>query len=161
MKVRRCCICDSPIVNGRCKVCGMPYRNDEEMYHLNENRRDHYKHSSPQVRERLLSLERPKPAKRTKTTASSGKKSVGAYTSSGRASGVGTSAKGGKTVSWAEKKPKKKTWLLILIGVLCLLEILPLLTRAAEDFFYELPGIFDEFGGHEEVSEGTRLPQHV
>ena len=32
---KRCQVCDGPIVNGRCKYCGMPYRNDMELYHLN------------------------------------------------------------------------------------------------------------------------------
>lgn len=31
---KRCLVCDGPIVNGRCKYCGMPYRNDMELYHL-------------------------------------------------------------------------------------------------------------------------------
>ena len=33
---KRCQVCDGPVVNGRCKYCGMPYRNDLELYHLNE-----------------------------------------------------------------------------------------------------------------------------
>lgn len=47
----RCQLCDGVISNGRCKVCGMPYRNDEVLYHLNENRRDHYKHATPKAQE--------------------------------------------------------------------------------------------------------------
>lgn len=47
---KRCQVCDGPVVNGRCSLCGMPYRNDEIMYHLNENRRDHYKHASWKAR---------------------------------------------------------------------------------------------------------------
>ena len=42
MEKKRCQVCDGPVVNGRCKLCGMPYRNDETLYHLNENRSDHY-----------------------------------------------------------------------------------------------------------------------
>lgn len=34
----RCPLCDGPVVNGRCKDCGMPYRKDEILYHLNESR---------------------------------------------------------------------------------------------------------------------------
>lgn len=41
----KCQICDGPIVNGTCKYCGMPYRRDEMLYHLNENRRDHEAHA--------------------------------------------------------------------------------------------------------------------
>ena len=32
----RCQLCDGPIVNGRCRDCGMPYRKDELLYHLIE-----------------------------------------------------------------------------------------------------------------------------
>lgn len=59
MGVRKCCVCEGSIVNGRCRDCGMPYRRDEELYHLNENRRDHYKHASKEAREKLEKLERP------------------------------------------------------------------------------------------------------
>lgn len=47
----KCQLCDGFIYNGRCKVCGMPYRNDEILYHLNENSRDHYKHATPKAKE--------------------------------------------------------------------------------------------------------------
>lgn len=46
MERKRCQVCDGPVVNGRCKLCGMPYRNDETLYHLNENRSDHYRHAT-------------------------------------------------------------------------------------------------------------------
>ena len=46
----RCPLCDGSIVNGRCTQCGMPYRNDEVLYHLNESRSDHYKHASTQAK---------------------------------------------------------------------------------------------------------------
>ena len=46
MEKKRCQVCDGPVVNGRCKLCGMPYRNDETLYHLNENRSDHYRHAT-------------------------------------------------------------------------------------------------------------------
>lgn len=50
MERKRCQVCDGPIVNGRCKLCGMPYRNDETLYHLNESRRDHYRHATDKAR---------------------------------------------------------------------------------------------------------------
>lgn len=50
MEKKRCQVCDGPIVNGRCKLCGMPYRNDETLYHLNENRSDHYRHATSRAR---------------------------------------------------------------------------------------------------------------
>lgn len=46
----RCQVCDGPIVNGRCKYCGMPYRNEEVLYHLNESRSDHYRHATPKAK---------------------------------------------------------------------------------------------------------------
>ena len=50
MERKRCQVCDGPVVNGRCKLCGMPYRNDETLYHLNENRSDHYRHATSKAR---------------------------------------------------------------------------------------------------------------
>ena len=50
MEKKRCQVCDGPVVNGRCKLCGMPYRNDETLYHLNENRSDHYRHATSRAR---------------------------------------------------------------------------------------------------------------
>lgn len=46
----KCPLCDGTIENGRCKACGMPYRNDEVLYHLNESRGDHYRHASDKAR---------------------------------------------------------------------------------------------------------------
>ena len=50
---KRCQVCDGPIVNGRCKYCGMPYRNDMELYHLNEDRSEHYRHASAKVKKAI------------------------------------------------------------------------------------------------------------
>ena len=50
---KRCQVCDGPIVNGRCKYCGMPYRNDMELYHLNEDRSEHYRHASAKVKKAM------------------------------------------------------------------------------------------------------------
>ena len=50
---KRCQVCDGPVVNGRCKYCGMPYRNDLELYHLNEDRSEHYRHASAKVRKAM------------------------------------------------------------------------------------------------------------
>ncbi|MDC7288888.1 hypothetical protein NXH76_13850 [Blautia schinkii] len=59
MNKTKCQICDGPIVNGRCKLCGMPYRNDEVLYHLNENRSDHLRHATPEARRELKESEIP------------------------------------------------------------------------------------------------------
>lgn len=51
----RCPLCDGPVANGRCTICGMPYKKDEILYHLNENSRDHYKHATEKAREIMRS----------------------------------------------------------------------------------------------------------
>ncbi|MBQ0000822.1 MAG: hypothetical protein KBT01_04700 [Clostridiales bacterium] len=47
---KRCQLCDGVIKNGRCPDCGMYYRSDDEMYHLNETRKDHMIHASSRVK---------------------------------------------------------------------------------------------------------------
>ena len=53
MAGQRCQVCGGKVVNGRCLLCGMPYRNDEVLYHLNEPREIHYKHVSAKVRDMM------------------------------------------------------------------------------------------------------------
>ena len=53
MAGKRCQVCGGKVVNGRCSLCGMPYRNDEVLYHLNEPREVHYKHASAKVRDMM------------------------------------------------------------------------------------------------------------
>ena len=55
----RCPLCDGPVVNGRCKDCGMPYRNDEILYHLNESRSDHYQHATDKARKIMREQQKP------------------------------------------------------------------------------------------------------
>lgn len=66
---KRCQVCDGPVVNGRCKYCGMPYRNDAVMYHLNEDRSEHYRHASEKVRKAMKENEIPLPDRTAKSTA--------------------------------------------------------------------------------------------
>ena len=47
----RCQLCDGPVVGGRCKSCGMPYKNDAILYHVNEDRKTHDRHASEKARE--------------------------------------------------------------------------------------------------------------
>lgn len=75
MRMKKCQICEGPIVNGRCKWCGMPYRNDETLYHLNENRSEHYKHASKKARAQMK--EREIPLADRKPAAAAGKKDYG------------------------------------------------------------------------------------
>ena len=69
-----CPVCGDQIINGRCRFCGMPYRNDEAMYHLNESSHDHYRHSSSDVRKKMREAavplgDKPQEAKRPATRA--------------------------------------------------------------------------------------------
>ncbi|MDO4276367.1 MAG: hypothetical protein Q4D16_22090 [Eubacteriales bacterium] len=59
MSKHKCQVCDGPIVNGRCTWCGMPYRNDEILYHLNESRSDHYRHATDKARDELRESQIP------------------------------------------------------------------------------------------------------
>ena len=70
----RCQVCDGPIVNGRCKLCGMPYRRDEILYHLNESESEHYKHATAKARAQMKQARIPI-SDREKAASSSGKKS--------------------------------------------------------------------------------------
>ena len=76
MEKKRCQVCDGPVVNGRCKLCGMPYRNDEILYHLNENRSDHYRHATIRTREAMRQEEIPLGDKKPRQT-TAGKESEG------------------------------------------------------------------------------------
>ena len=46
----RCQLCDGPVVGGRCKSCGMPYKNDAVLYHVNEDRKTHDRHASEKAK---------------------------------------------------------------------------------------------------------------
>lgn len=85
---KRCNVCDGPVVNGRCKYCGMPYRSDMELYHLNENRSDHYRHASAKAKRVMAESEIPLPD-RNKTS--------GTRTQKSGATPVGTKPAGTKT----------------------------------------------------------------
>lgn len=61
---KRCPIRDSPVVGDRCRSCGMLYRSDEELYHLNENKSDHYAHASAKARKIMDRNEVPLPDRR-------------------------------------------------------------------------------------------------
>lgn len=61
----KCQVCGGPVVKGRCKLCGMPYRNDDVLYHLNENRRDHYSHASEKAKQEMRKMEIPLGDKKT------------------------------------------------------------------------------------------------
>ena len=98
---KRCQVCDGPIVNGRCKYCGMPYRNDAVMYHLNEDRSEHYRHSSAKVRREMDQSEIPLPDRKggaDYTKKKTGGRTVSKTYTSGKQSGTEEMKKGKKMV---------------------------------------------------------------
>ena len=100
---KKCQVCGGPVVNGRCKYCGMPYRNDMELYHLNEDRSEHYRHSSAKVRKAMAESEIPLPD-RNKTTKTPEKKAS-----------VRTTQKTTQKPKKKEARASKKFWRLILV----------------------------------------------
>ena len=56
MGMKKCCICGGPIHDGRCRDCGMPYRDESKMYRLNESRPREQK-SDAAVREERVRTE--------------------------------------------------------------------------------------------------------
>lgn len=126
---KRCQVCGGPVSEGRCRLCGMPYRNDEVLYHLNENRRDHYRHATGKARRIMRELEQPQSGWKTsggkapgetvrgtgadRNTGGAGKETGrAAAAAGGRASGQKTEAKGsgartaasGTKNAWVEKE---------------------------------------------------------
>ena len=93
---KRCQVCDGPIVGGRCRSCGMPYRNDEELYHLNENKSDHYAHASAKARTIMDRNEVPLPDRGGRAAAGRrantayGKRTTGKAYQNGKTGGAGS-----------------------------------------------------------------------
>lgn len=123
----KCPLCDGAVVNGRCRDCGMPYRNDELLYHLNEDRRSHEKHATDKAKEELLKRMVPlgDAAKQTssrtvnKNTQKKSSKTIGRSTSQTTEKKARNNQKAAarskkefgrsNNSSWSsEKKPKKK-----------------------------------------------------
>ena len=98
----KCPLCDGTVVNGRCKECGMPYRNDEILYHLNESRSDHYRHASDKARKIM----------QTQGVGSLGKGSTG------KAAGNRNTSSGREKIRPAKTKKHSKLgilWVIIII----------------------------------------------
>ena len=91
MEIKGCQVCDGPIVNGRCKLCGMPFRNVETLYHLNEYRCDHFRHASRRARAIMRQEEIPLGDKKTGNRVNSGSTAgkYGQSTAGNRSTGAG------------------------------------------------------------------------
>lgn len=139
MGKNRCQVCDGPVVNGRCKLCGMPYRNDEILYHLNENRSDHYRHATIRTREAMRQEEIPlgdkKPRQTTAGKTISGKTPVKAATKN--SGSVYTSGKitSGKYPTQKVKKKKKNSFISFIFFVIIVLASVPELRDALQETF--------------------------
>lgn len=141
MGKNRCQVCDGPVVNGRCKLCGMPYRNDEILYHLNENRSDHYRHATIRAREAMRQEEIPLGDKKPRQTAAgktvSGKPSVKAATKN--TGSVYTSGKttttSGKYPAQKVKKKKKNSLISFIFLIIIILASVPDLRDALQETF--------------------------
>lgn len=157
----RCPLCDGTVVNGRCKECGMPYRNDEILYHLNESRDDHYRHASDKARKIMQAQQR---AGNTAKNAGSGATAGSRNTSSARVNSRTVSRQtykeqqkqirqeamrkmtdtGNTTRTTQPEKPKKRSKLGIFWAIII---ILGALAPLADDFVDGFKEAFqEEFG---------------
>lgn len=117
---KRCQVCDGPVANGRCRLCGMPYRNDEILYHLNENRSDHYRHATPKAREIMRRMEVPQKEQTPEKRSSSRNQSVSGRVEKQKKKN--TAEAKGKTREHTEKSDSKTTsWVAVLISVIVIL----------------------------------------
>lgn len=105
MAGKRCPVCDGPVANGRCKLCGMPYRKDEILYHLNEDRSDHYKHATPMARAIMRQEEIPLGDKKPPRKAAPAKKAYSSAASSRSAQASSDTFSGNRAMK-ARNTPK-------------------------------------------------------
>lgn len=144
---KKCQVCGGPVVNGRCKYCGMPYRNDMELYHLNEDRSEHYRHSSAKVRKAMAESEIPLPD-RNKTTKKPEKKAA-----------VRTTQRTTQKPKKKEARASKNFWRLILVLIAAaglLAEQWDTIEYRIEEFIYDTFDIsldFDSLFGDSTADE--------
>lgn len=105
----KCPLCDGSVVNGRCTFCGMPYRKDEILYHLNESRSDHYKHATPKAKKIMTEQQKGKSAGSVRNTAVTAQKSQQRPNSS-----AGTRT----PVQKKQKKGSGVLWIVIILIIL-------------------------------------------
>lgn len=183
MEKKRCQVCGGPIANGRCKLCGMPYRKDEILYHLNEERSEHYKHASIKAREIMREEEVPLGDKMPKTGAGANN-TVGraggnrntagnAYRSALRAGGKPNgytpkrSAGGNRSYKSAgadkvsrEARRKSKgnlTWLVFLVVVFLIPRLVEYTAQKRESSMYS----WEDNGGDAQIYDGETTAENV
>ncbi len=126
----KCQVCGGKVVNGRCSLCGMPYRNDDVLYHLNEPRAVHYKHASAKVRDLIRQYDQPgsktvQRGGRADRNANGNRNTGNANRKNSRSGNVSrnTDRAAGKTQSAKNEKSGKsggKGWIIwLIIGLLC------------------------------------------
>lgn len=49
----KCSVCGGVVINGRCSECGMLYKDESKLYHLNESREEHYQHATREVKREI------------------------------------------------------------------------------------------------------------
>lgn len=118
MTDRGCQVCGGPIANGRCRLCGMPVRRDEVLYHLNENKEEHARHATPKAREILKEREIPladrRKPKHTQTLGAKPKSETFVHNAKNRSLGKKANPAGKKNNSAA----LKLTLLILVISVI-------------------------------------------
>ena len=150
---KKCQVCGGSVVNGRCKYCGMPYRNDMELYHLNEDRSEHYRHSSAKVRKAMAESEIPLPD-RNKTTKKPEKKAA-----------VRTTQRTTQKPKKKEAKASKNFWRLILVLIAAaglIAEQWDIIEYRIEEFIYDTFDIsldFDSLFGDSNADETVKFDE--
>lgn len=111
----KCPLCDGSVVNGRCTFCGMPYRKDEILYHLNESRSDHYKHATPKAKKIMTEQQKGKSAGSVRNTTVTAQKSQQRPNSSAGTRNTRTAA---STRTPVQKKGSVVLWIVIILIIL-------------------------------------------
>lgn len=114
----KCPLCDGSVVNGRCTFCGMPYRKDEILYHLNESRSDHYKHATPKAKKIMTEQQKGKSAGSVRNTTVTAQKSQQRSNSSAGTRNTRTAASTRTPVQKKQKKGSIVLWIVIILIIL-------------------------------------------
>ena len=157
MERKRCQVCEGPIVNNRCKLCGMPYRNDETLYHLNENRSEHYRHATAKSTCTQKNGQMGSSSLRKTGQASGTYAQTGTYKQKSVNVGSGSNY---RTKSTGSVKEKKKHPLLALLVLLCILSaVIPEIRNIIQDAGLEIAGVRQyELQSADVLTAGDEIP---